>query len=185
MADGSSIMVFLGYEGNQAVGPMLNECTFASLLDFCFESHELFRDDSQVFYFTREVNGKIHEIRGDDALEVIKSEDLTELDLWLKSNHGRILKVADPSSVHDFAYFEDVNKFNRPYMEDMYSINDRLGGNPKCGLFCIFDGHGGDAVSKYCASDLHQWIEEETRHSYANMSSTLEQCFLNFDKEIK
>jgi len=33
----------------------------------------------------------------------------------------------------------------------VYSIHDRFGGDPTCGFFAIFDGHGGKQVSEHCA----------------------------------
>lgn len=47
------------------------------------------------------------------------------------------------SSVREYAYTEDKNYKFRPAMEDTYSIKDRLGNDPNCGLFAVFDGHGG------------------------------------------
>ena len=31
-----------------------------------------------------------------------------------------------------------------------HCIVDKIGGDPTCGLFCVFDGHGGKQVSDYC-----------------------------------
>lgn len=47
------------------------------------------------------------------------------------------------SSVREYAYEEDRNLRFRPQMEDMHCIVDKIGGDPNCGLFAIFDGHGG------------------------------------------
>ena len=56
-----------------------------------------------------------------------------------------------------------------------HCIVDKLGGETHCGLFAIFDGHGGKQVSEYCAerfpvefrkemqkqpNDLHKIITE-------------------------
>ena len=58
------------------------------------------------------------------------------------------------SSVREYAYEEDRNLRFRPQMEDskqelfinsfsVHCIVDKIGGDPNCGLFAIFDGHGG------------------------------------------
>jgi serine/threonine protein phosphatase PrpC len=31
-----------------------------------------------------------------------------------------------------------------------YSIKDKLGGDSNCGLFAVFDGHGGKQVADHC-----------------------------------
>jgi hypothetical protein len=31
-----------------------------------------------------------------------------------------------------------------------YVIKDKLGGDPTCGLFAVFDGHGGKQVADHC-----------------------------------
>jgi serine/threonine protein phosphatase PrpC len=35
-----------------------------------------------------------------------------------------------------------------------YAIRDRLAGDNQCGLFSIFDGHGGKQVSEHCAERI-------------------------------
>ena len=36
-------------------------------------------------------------------------------------------------------------------MEDTYCHLDKVAGDPTCGLFGVFDGHGGKHVSEHCA----------------------------------
>ena len=43
------------------------------------------------------------------------------------------------------------NLFTFAYLSLAHCIVDKLGGDPNCGLFAIFDGHGGKQVSEYCA----------------------------------
>ena len=57
------------------------------------------------------------------------------------------------SSVREYAYEEERNMKFRPQMEDskyfIYHLNlahcimDKIAGDASCGLFAIFDGHGG------------------------------------------
>ena len=69
--------------------------------------------------------------------------------------------VSQASSVREYAYNENKNRRFRPQMEDTHCIEDKLGGDPSCGLFCIFDGHGGRQVSDHCAERVPAEIRKE------------------------
>jgi len=45
--------------------------------------------------------------------------------------------------VKEYAYDEDKNLRFRPHMEDTNCMVDKVNGDASCGLFAIFDGHGG------------------------------------------
>ena len=51
--------------------------------------------------------------------------------------------VENASSVKEYAYTEDKNRQFRPEMEDTHCHVDKLAGDDSCGLFAVFDGHGG------------------------------------------
>ena len=51
--------------------------------------------------------------------------------------------VENAVSVKEYAYTEDKNRQFRPEMEDTHCHADRLNGDESCGLFAVFDGHGG------------------------------------------
>jgi len=53
--------------------------------------------------------------------------------------------------VSEYAYSEDKNRQFRPEMEDTHCHVDKMANDPSCGLFCIFDGHGGKHVAEHCA----------------------------------
>ena len=55
--------------------------------------------------------------------------------------------VPNASSVKEYAYTEDKGMF-RPKMEDYHCHMDKFNGNDDCGVFAVFDGHGGKQVSK-------------------------------------
>lgn len=57
----------------------------------------------------------------------------------------------EASSVKEYCYAEDKNQRFRPQMEDTHCILDKAGGDPTCGFFGLFDGHGGRQVSDHCA----------------------------------
>jgi protein phosphatase PTC1 len=42
----------------------------------------------------------------------------------------------------------------RPYMEDTFSAEDNFGGDSTCGLFAVYDGHGGKTVSEYLSTRI-------------------------------
>ena len=55
------------------------------------------------------------------------------------------------SSVKEYAYTEDKNRQFRPEMEDTHMHQDKVAGDETCGIFGVFDGHGGKQVSEHCA----------------------------------
>lgn len=54
----------------------------------------------------------------------------------------------------------------RPYNEDQYDVFDNINGedekSKKLGYFAVFDGHGGDAISKYLKSNLKSYFIPDT-----------------------
>lgn len=52
-------------------------------------------------------------------------------------------------------------KFCSHYSFAAHCIVDKLGGDPNCGLFCIFDGHGGRQVSDHCAERIPNEFKKE------------------------
>ena len=51
--------------------------------------------------------------------------------------------ITSSQSVKEYAYTEDKNRQYRPDMEDTCCHQDKLANDPSCGLFGVFDGHGG------------------------------------------
>lgn len=68
---------------------------------------------------------------------------------------------SNSTSVHSYAYAEDRNMRFRPHMEDTHCIVDKMGGDNSCGLFAIFDGHGGKQVSDHCADRFPAELRKE------------------------
>ena len=64
------------------------------------------------------------------------------------------------SSVREYSYQENKNRRFRPQMEDTHCIVDKIGNDATCGLFCIFDGHGGRQVSDHCAERFPDLIRK-------------------------
>ena len=59
--------------------------------------------------------------------------------------------IPNAGSVKEYAYTEDKNRSFRPDMEDTYCHADKVGGDMTCGIFGVFDGHGGKTCSEHCA----------------------------------
>ena len=64
------------------------------------------------------------------------------------------------SSIKSYAYKENPNKPYRNYMEDKGRAIQNINGDPNSSLFCLFDGHGGDEVSKYLQSNFYTYFKE-------------------------
>ena len=61
------------------------------------------------------------------------------------------IHITSCSSVKEYAQFEDKNRQYRPQMEDTFCHVDKVANDQTCGLFGVFDGHGGLTVSEHCA----------------------------------
>ena len=81
------------------------------------------------------------------------------------------------SSVKSYSFQENKNRRFRPQMEDTYCIVDKLGGDNTCGLFAIFDGHGGRQVSDHCAERFPAELRKEVAKKPADLTKTLETVF--------
>ena len=103
--------------------------------------------------------------------------------LWTPEAYRKVFNPSDfhlksAKSVCEFAVIE--NQGRREYMEDTYSIVDCFAGDPNCGLFWIFDGHGGN---KICEFAKDQFIEEldksmkKARTRTIDISDILRNCF--------
>lgn len=89
------------------------------------------------------------------------------------------------SSVREYCYAEDKNQRFRPQMEDTNCIVDKVAGDNTCGLFCIFDGHGGKQVSEYCAERFPTEIRKELQKQPADLCKTLTDVFAKIDRELQ
>ncbi len=58
-----------------------------------------------------------------------------------------------------------------------HCIVDKIGGDPNCGLFAIFDGHGGKQVSEYCAERFPIEMRKELQKSPVDLCKPLADVF--------
>ena len=93
------------------------------------------------------------------------------------------MHVAAPSSVKEYAYTEDKNRQFRPQMEDTMCHQDKFVGDESCGLFCVFDGHGGKTASEHCAEMMPIELKKEIQKNTTNeLYQPLEKAFKNLDQ---
>lgn len=53
-------------------------------------------------------------------------------------------------------------------------IKDKLGGDSTCGLFAVFDGHGGKQVADHCAERLPEELKKEVMKTPGDLCYPLE-----------
>jgi serine/threonine protein phosphatase PrpC len=53
-----------------------------------------------------------------------------------------------------------------------------MANDPNCGLFAIFDGHGGKQVADHCAERVPEELKKEIVKTAGDLSYALEQVFL-------
>ena len=87
--------------------------------------------------------------------------------------------------MREYAYTEDKNYKFRPAMEDTYCIKDRLGNDPNCGLFAVFDGHGGKQVADHCAERIPEEMRKEVMKTPGDLSHIIDSVFLKIDNELR
>lgn len=93
--------------------------------------------------------------------------------------------------MREYSYQEDKNFRFRPTMEDSksylwevitniaYCVKDRLCNDPNCGLFAVFDGHGGRHVADHVAERLPEEMRKEmTKNPTGDLSQAIESVFL-------
>lgn len=92
---------------------------------------------------------------------------------------------SNPSSVHSYAYAEDRNMRFRPHMEDTHCIVDKMGGDNSCGLFAVFDGHGGKQVSDHCADRFPIELRKELQKNPQDLCKPIIDIFSKIDNELR
>jgi len=51
----------------------------------------------------------------------------------------------------------------RPYMEDTICAEDNFGGDSTCGVFGVFDGHGGRTVSDFVKERVPEELKKQCK----------------------
>lgn len=90
------------------------------------------------------------------------------------------------SSVKEYAYVEDKNRKFRNEMEDTFCHKDILAKDESCGLFAVFDGHGGRHVADHCSETFAREFHKEIQKAKnSNLTPIFESVFQKIDKQVK
>ena len=136
------------------------------------------KDSNQLKYSTyttpkvrnnrnREMNDKPYDI---------KKEKISNINLSEYYEDNCIL-------IKNYSYKEDPNRTYRDYMEDKGIAVLNLNDDPEKALFCLFDGHGGDKVSKFLQTNFIEYFKEMLPSN--NIKEKLINLFKILDEKIK
>ena len=89
--------------------------------------------------------------------------------LWTDEMYRRVftpgqLHVKPAKSWVEFAVIEDQGQ--REYMEDTYWISDGFAGSIDSGLFCIFDGHGGNKIWEFVKTHFVEEFDSSLKKAW-------------------
>lgn len=87
------------------------------------------------------------------------------------------------TSIKSYAYKENSNSGFRDYMEDKSRVILNIKGDPYSSLFCLFDGHGGEDVSKFLQLNFYTYFKEML--PFYNVKESLISLFKKVDNKIK
>ncbi|MCQ2819833.1 MAG: protein phosphatase 2C domain-containing protein [archaeon] len=85
----------------------------------------------------------------------------------------------------EFSYKEDMNATVKEAMEDKGCSVINFRGKSNEALFCLFDGHGGDQVSKYLQDNFINKYKKEHLLRPLEIEKCLTNTFESIDKEIE
>ncbi|XP_060172742.1 probable protein phosphatase 2C 60 [Lycium barbarum] len=71
----------------------------------------------------------------------------------------------------------------RSTMEDAHAVHPNL--DTSTSFFGVYDGHGGDEVSKFCAKFLHQEVLNHEAFSAGDISTSIQHAFLRMDEMMR
>ena len=91
----------------------------------------------------------------------------------------------DNSAIKNYAYKENANSRYRDYMEDKGKSIINFNSNNQNALFCLFDGHGGQEVSKYLQINFAKFWKEILPLNIDNYETKIKNIFLEIDKNLK
>ncbi len=59
-----------------------------------------------------------------------------------------------------------------------YCVKDKVGNDPNCGIFGVFDGHGGRQVADHCSERMCDELRKEIVKNSGDLSAAIESVFL-------
>ena len=87
--------------------------------------------------------------------------------------------------IKDLAYKENANLKYRDYMEDKGKSILNYNSSEDNALICLFDGHGGQEVSKFLQQNFAKFWKEVLPLNYDNYENKIKTVFLNLDQKLK
>ena len=69
--------------------------------------------------------------------------------------------VQNSTAVKEYGFFDDKNGKFRVEMEDTSCHRENFGGDRSCGLYAVFDGHGGRHVADHCSETFPREFAKE------------------------
>ena len=103
------------------------------------------------------------------------SNDL--LDSYYEINYSSLIK--------DLTYKENANSRYRDYMEDKGKSILNFNSSEDNALICLFDGHGGQEVSKFLQENISKFWQEILPLNIDNYKNKIKNVFLNIDQKLK
>ena len=89
------------------------------------------------------------------------------------------------SIIKDLAYQENPNSKYRDYMEDKGKSILNFNNSENNALICLFDGHGGQEVSKFLQQNFAKFWQEILPLNYDNYQNKIKNIFLSLDQKLK
>ena len=108
-------------------------------------------------------------------IEEIISNDLSNS--YYEDNNLMVIK--------DLAYKENANSRYRDYMEDKGKSILNFNSSENNSLICLFDGHGGQEVSKFLQENFAKFWLEILPLNQDNFENKIKNVFLNIDQKLK
>ena len=100
------------------------------------------------------------------------------LDSYYEENNNSLL-------IKDLAYKENANARYRDYMEDKGKSILNFNSSENNALICLFDGHGGQEVSKFLQENIAKFWSEILPLNIDNYENKIKNVFLNVDQKLK
>ena len=93
--------------------------------------------------------------------------------------------IKQNSTVKEFSYLEDQNIAKEETMEDKGKSIENFNNDKSNILFLLFDGHGGDTISKYLQKNFDKIYKKTLKENNNNIEKSLKISFSKINSEIK
>ena len=111
------------------------------------------------------------------------NETLASNEIISDNNSKEYYKESQGGLVKSYAYCEEANSEHREYMEDQGIAIENFNNDPNKILFGLFDGHGGDQVSKYLQKYLPLYMKQYL--PFTNYFQGFSSLFKALDEKVR